>query len=553
MQHYIAGIDTGGTCTDGVIMDTDTQEVVATAKVATTHYDLSQGISAVLGKIIKKSGISADQLVATSISTTLATNSVVEKKGARVGLLVIGYVKHFKLPVTAVLYFKGGHTIQGIEEEPLELEYLVETVEKLKAEVDAYAVCSAMSMKNPAHELVAEKAISMIDPKPVFCSHRASEQAGMQERAATAALHAKLMPVMQRFTASVMKSMDALQLSCPLTIVTGNGETIDPEQAVKESGKTIASGPACTALYGAHHRDETCLVIDVGGTTTDLALIEEGQPILSAGGCSIDSWVTHMESVDMQTGGIGGDSLVEFYGDRPMSLGPNRVIPLSMSSQSPSPGVWLGTGQASRCIALARDIPDTAELSNHPILKILQQTGPSTLSLLMQESGLSGFPLDRALEMLNRKQLIKETGFTPTDALHVLDRALFGNKEKAIEGAEKLAGILNISTYELCTRVLEETENRIRDLVIQYIITRSWGNSLSGFLSSHHHNPYIKTDFSLKIPLIGIGAAARYFLPGVATKLSTTISFPPFSAVGNAVGAGLAGLSRMETVKGYLS
>ena len=270
MQHYIVGIDTGGTCTDGVIMNTDTQEVVATAKVSTTHHDLSQGISAVLEKIIKKSGISADQLVATSISTTLATNSVVEKKGARVGLLVIGYVKHFKLPVTAVLYFKGGHTIQGIEEEPLELEYLVETVEKLKAEVDAYAVCSAMSMKNPAHELVAEKAISMIDSnKPVFCSHRASEQAGMQERAATAALHAKLMPVMQRFTASVIKSMDALQLFCPLSIVTGNGEVIDPEQAVKESGKTIASGPACTALYGAHHTDETCLVIDVGGPGPD--------------------------------------------------------------------------------------------------------------------------------------------------------------------------------------------------------------------------------------------------------------------------------------------
>ena len=73
MQHYIAGIDTGGTCTDGVIINTDTRQVVATAKVSTTHYDLSQGISEVLGKIIRKSGISADQLAAASISTTLAT------------------------------------------------------------------------------------------------------------------------------------------------------------------------------------------------------------------------------------------------------------------------------------------------------------------------------------------------------------------------------------------------------------------------------------------------------------------------------------------------
>lgn len=552
MQHYIAGIDTGGTCTDGVIINTDTRHVVATAKVSTTHYDLSQGISEVLGKIIRKSGISADQLAAASISTTLATNSVVEKKGARVGLLVIGYVKHFKLPVTAVLYFKGGHTIQGLEEEPLELEHLVETVEKLKTEVDAYAVCSAMSMKNPAHELVVEKAISMIDPKPVFCSHRASEQAGMQERAATAALHAKLMPVMQSFTAGVIKSMAGLQLSCPLWMITGDGGTIGPEQAVKESGRTIASGPACTALFGAHHTDETCLVIDVGGTTTDLALIDEGRPVLSAGGCSIDSWVTHMESVDMHTGGIGGDSLVVFHQDRSMSLGPNRVIPLSMSSDTPPARAWLGLGQASRCISLAGEDSGVVELSDHPILKVLRQTGPSTLSFLAQKSGLSGVPLDRQLEMLTRKQLINETGFTPTDALHVVDRADFGSKKKAMDGAEKLAGILGITTDELCTKVLQETENRISDLVIKYIVTRSWGNSLISFLSSHHDNPYIKTDFSLKIPLIGLGAAARYFLPGVADKLSTTVSFPPFSAVGNAVGAGLTGISRLEEVKGHL-
>ena len=553
MQHYIAGIDTGGTCTDAVLINKETQEVVVTAKVPTTHYDLSQGISAVLEKIIKKSGVSADQIRATSISTTLATNSVVEKKGARVALLVIGYVKHFKVPVTAVVYFKGGHTIQGREEEPLELEYLIETVEKLKPEVDAYAVCAAMSMKNPAHELVAEKAISMIDPKPVFCSYRASEQAGMHERAATAALHAKLMPVMQSFTASVKKSMTSLQLSSPLSIVTGNGGIIKPEDAVKESGKTIASGPACTALYGAHYTEETCLVIDVGGTTTDLAMIENGQPVLSAGGCSIDSWTTHMESVDMYTGGIGGDSLVEFHHDSSMSVGPNRVIPLSMSNDTPSPADWIGAEYASRCIALAQDIPDVTELPDHPILKILRETGALTLSSLMQQTGLSGIPLDRQLEILNRKQLIQETGFTPTDALHVLDRAHFGNRGAAAKGAEILARNLSIPTDQLCEMVLEETENRIRDLVIKYIITRSWGRSLCGFLSSHADNPYLQTDFSLKVPLIGIGAAATFFLPGVASKLSTSVSFPPFSEVGNAVGAGWTGLKRMESAKDQLS
>ena len=545
MQHFIVGIDTGGTCTDGVLINRHAGDVVTCAKVPTTHHDLSQGISAVLEKIIEQSGISPGQIVSISVSTTLATNSVVEKKGARVALLVIGYVKHFKLPVTAVVYLKGGHTIQGTEEEPLELEYLVETVEKLKSEVDAYAVCSAMSMKNPAHELVAEKAISMLDPKPVFCSHRASIQAGMQERAATAALHAKLMPVMQNFTASVTGSMTRLGLCCPLSIVTGNGKTIEPGEAVTESGRTIASGPACTALYGALHSDETCLVIDVGGTTTDIAMIENGQPVLSADGCRINGWTTHMESVDMNTGGIGGDSLVEFRLNGSLAVGPNRVIPLAQSSDTPPPGEWLGAAHAARCIVLARNITETDGLGEHPVLNILRRTGAATLSSLMQETRLSGIPLDRQLEMLTRRQLIQEIGFTPTDALHVLKRAQFGNRVRAVEGADTLSQILHITRDALCRKVVEETEDRIRDLIIHYLVNRSWGNALGGFLSSYRDHPNLKTDFSLKVPLIGVGAAAAYFLPGVARKLSTTVSFPSYSEVGNAVGAGWTGLSRI--------
>ena len=546
MHQYIVGIDTGGTCTDGVLINTGSKEVVTTAKVTTTHHDLSQGITSVIEDIVEKSGIVSDQLVSIFISTTLATNSVVENRGARVGLFVIGYVKHFKLPVTAVVYFRGGHTIQGAEEEPLEIEYLVETVEKLRSEVDAYAVCSAMSMKNPSHELVAEKAISMIDPKPVFCSHRSSIQAGMQERAATAALHAKLMPVMQEFTESVTTSMKRHHLDCPLSIITGNGCTIDPITAVKESGKTIASGPACTALYGAHHSKDTCLVIDVGGTTTDLALIENGKPVFSEQGCSIESWVTHMESVDMYTGGIGGDSLVQFHRGGSLSLGPTRVIPLAMDREVESPEDWIGTDQDARSISLAGKSTSMRVDPENTILKVLRNSGASTLSSLMEKTGLSGIPLERQLEKLVRSQLIVETGFTPTDALHVIGRASFGDAEKARAGAEKLAALLNRNAEDLCNVVVVETERKITDLIIQYICTRSWGNALNSFLSAHQNNPYINATFSLNIPLIGIGAAASFFLPGVAERLSTTVTFPPFATVGNAVGAGMTGLQSLQ-------
>ena len=150
MQKYIIGIDTGGTFTDAVLLDRDSEKVIATAKKPTTHYQLAAGIDNTLTALFSLDTVLPGQIGAVVVSSTLATNSVVENKGARVAVIVIGYVKHFKLPVKAVIYVKGGHTIQGTEEEPLDVEYLVQIVDGLKNEVDAYGVCSAISMVNPS-------------------------------------------------------------------------------------------------------------------------------------------------------------------------------------------------------------------------------------------------------------------------------------------------------------------------------------------------------------------------------------------------------------------
>jgi len=258
-------------------MEKTTGRIVAAAKKPTTHYRLADSTGAALAALLQGTGTPPAEIGAVAVSSTLATNSVVENKGARVALFVIGYVRHFKLPVKAVIFVKGGHTIMGEEEEPLELDYLVSLIHGLKEEVDAYGVCAAMSMVNPTHELVTEKAIEMIDPKPVFCSHRISQTAGMHERAATAGLHAKLMPIMQEYVGGVRQAMTAHGLSCPMIIISGNAGTISSDRAVELAGMTVASGPACTASFGADQIAGNALVIDVGGTTTDIAMIENGR------------------------------------------------------------------------------------------------------------------------------------------------------------------------------------------------------------------------------------------------------------------------------------
>ncbi len=542
MQKYIIGIDTGGTYTDAVLLESQSGKILAKAKVPTTHFDLARGIGGALTELLAKNGVTPEVISSVCISSTLATNSVVENKGARVAVLVIGYVRHFELPVKAVVFVKGGHNIDGKEEEGLDIEYLITLVEGLKNEVDSYAICSAMSMKNPTHELVAEKAIGMLDPKPVFCSHRISKLTGMHERAATAGLHAKLMPVMGDFIEGVGKAMAGLSLDCPVLVIGGNGQAIEAERAVTEAGMTVASGPACTAHFGAAHTRKDALVIDVGGTTTDIAFVENGRPLLASDGCRVGLWKTHVEAIDMHTAGIGGDSHVHVGERGELSIGPNRVTPLAMAgSVKYPPGDWLGVDNKSRLIVLRPEamhlVPDSE------LTRLLTQAGQLTPAVIRRRTGLAGIPLDVELEHLTRKQLIFECGFTPTDALHVLGKISLGDRERAISGAEILGRALGLSSTEFAELVLLRTEELIENMIIDYVIQRSWQNSLAGFIASRKNHPVLGVEFSIKIPLIGIGAASRYLLPRVAERLHTSVTFPEHCEVGNAVGAAMIGLA----------
>lgn len=536
MSKYILGIDTGGTYTDGVIIGMEHGKVIDAVKRPTTHHNLALGTVEVLQSLVTRKSVDLNQINHLAVSTTLATNAVVEKKGARVGLFVIGYVKHFRLPVIANVFIKGGHTITGEEEEPLDIESIIDTISGLKNDVDAYAICGAMSMENPSHELVAEKAIAMLDPKPVFCSHRVSIHAGMQGRAATAGLHAKLMPLMQDFIVGIQAAMVQEGLSCPVSIISGSTKPVSIHEAIDRAGITVASGPACTAHFGSMLAEADALVVDVGGTTTDLAMIKNSQPEMSPDGCRIGDWQTHIESINMMTGGIGGDSLVRLSGDGRMEIGPARVQPLAMSKTVMDIEKWLGPGDEAKCIVLPGDIELDEEI-DEPILGYLQEHDSATFKKLKTDTGVSSVRLEKDLEKLASRKQIVEIGFTPTDALHVLDRISLGDKSRAEAGARVLAKLMTMNVEQFCLQVIQQTEEKIEELIIDYIITRNWGKSLTSFIGERNNHPELAVQFSLKVPIIGIGAAAASFLPGVAKRLGTKATFPPHCEVGNALGA----------------
>ncbi|MCD6389593.1 MAG: hydantoinase/oxoprolinase family protein [Desulfobulbaceae bacterium] len=536
-KKYGIGIDTGGTFTDVVLVDLENNEVLSSAKKPTTHHNLSIGIAAGLEAILTSTSTSPEDIDLIAVSTTLATNAIVEGKGAKVGLLVIGMIKSFSLPIALIRYLHGGHNHLGKEEDPLEMEALVDHIAAFKDHVQGYAVCGAMSIINPTHEKVVEKAINLMDPdKPVFCSYRISDRPGGKERAVTTVLNARLMPVMVDFFSGLRHGLGTLDLTEKVVIIRGDATPMDMNDAIKRAATTFASGPAATAFYGAScSSKDTALVVDVGGTTTDITMIRKGRPTIDKDGSVIGEWQTHVNAVEMFTSGIGGDSHIVLRKDKPLQIGPGRVIPLALSADTPPPR-WLGPDLQAQCVSLPPGLnPELIEAD--PILQFIADNGPSTPAEIKKQLHLGEIGLLKQIENYIRTQTVIGAGFTPTDALHVLGRLDIGNPEPARMGAEMLAKQMGTGVEEFCLLALKATEEKIVDAILDYVLKKEAGKGLEGVFPDYRNNPVVGMSFFLKVPIIGIGAAALHLLPGVAEKLRTEIIFPKHYEVGNALGA----------------
>src|SRR5690606_20786013 len=127
----------------------------------------------------------------------------------------------------------------------------------------------------------------------------------------TACLNAQLLPVMRDFLDGMRRALDALGIAGEVLVVRGDARAMRMEEALRQAASTVASGPAATALFGAHQsQEQDALIVDVGGTTTDITIIRSGSPVIDPQGMTIGKWETHVEAVEMFTVGVGGDSFV---------------------------------------------------------------------------------------------------------------------------------------------------------------------------------------------------------------------------------------------------
>jgi N-methylhydantoinase A/oxoprolinase/acetone carboxylase beta subunit len=570
------GIDTGGTYTDAVLVDAN-DRVVASAKRLTTRHDLTLGVDHAL-KALEWPNLSAVSLVA--LSTTLSTNSVVEGYGAPVAVLLPGYdarqVAKSGLQAIVdedrIVVLRGGHDAVGGEVEALDEAAAREAIERLQDRVSAFAVSSMFGVRNPLHEIRLRMLIEKICGRPVTCGHELASGLDAPRRALTAALNARMVPIIHELIEAVEAILARRKITAPLMMVKGNGSLINTRTARSQPVGTVLSGPAASvvgacALSGARN----AIIADMGGTTTDIAVVSEGQPELGSEGVVIGDWKPMVEAVRVISIGLGGDSEVRFSGKTGIEVGPRRAVPLSL----------LGQLYPETLQRLEKQLQRSPSRRNNRFALPLESNEVLTAACSAQEretlDRMSQSPLEldalvaedreaaRAVARLQRRGLAIYSGFTPSDAAHVLGHCGHWSAEaarlSALIWARQMRHLNGLGRWE--SGDAESPSRQVFDIVSRKIaralieaglhqhrrleqadahrLTRLLADLV--FESSEAPGRLLDSgalfhlNFAADYPVVGVGAPASVFFPDAAGHLGVELELPGHAGVANALGA----------------
>jgi N-methylhydantoinase A/oxoprolinase/acetone carboxylase beta subunit len=565
-SHFLLGIDTGGTYTDAVLFH-ETEGVIAKAKSLTTRHDLAIGISGAVNAVIAKADVPLSAISLVSLSTTLATNALVEGQGGRAGLVMIGFgpgdLKRDGLAEALgsdpVIFLPGGHDVHGTET-PLDMSALETALPELAKTISSFAIAGYFAVRNPAHEIRVRDRIREISHLPVTCSHELSSKLGGPRRALTTLLNARLVSMIDRLVGACEGFLVRRGIDAPVMVVRGDGALISAAEAKLRPIETILSGPAAS-LVGARYLTglDDAVVSDIGGTTTDVAVLDNGRPRLDAEGAVVGGYRTMVEAVAMRTYGLGGDSEVKIN-ERGLTasfdLGPRRFLPLSLLAHV-HPEIVLPVlerqlraphlGRNDGRFAVRTGVPDHLASGLQPQEQALfEKIGATPVAL---DQLLTSTPQKATLDRLVARGLVHLCGLTPSDAMHVLGRQGQWNGEAARLGLSLALRIkdgsgrpISASVEDLAQRIVDRLTRQSADVILSAVLSED-GIDLDPVRSTlidralHRSPGIVRFAVSLDRPLVGLGASAPVYYPAIAELLASKSAIPADSDVANAIGA----------------
>lgn len=574
------GIDTGGTYTDAVLVNT-ADHVVASVKALTTHSNLAAGIGSALAQLPRSE---LDSVVLVSLSTTLATNAVVEGRGAPVGLILAGYSSsqaeraHLEQIVRDghLLLLDGSHDATGSESTPLDLDTARTAVFEWERKVSAIGVSAIFGVRNPSHEIALREMIRAHTNLPITCGHELASSLDAPRRAVTVAINASLIPFISKLIRSVQEILSDLNIGAPLMVVKGDGSLVRAEIALQRPVETVISGPAASVIGACHlSQTQTAIIADMGGTTTDIAIVTDGHPDISDQAALIGDWRPMVETIRLLSVGLGGDSEARFKGGRGLALGPRRVVPMSLlghqfprvitnlEAQLSAPP----TPRSNRfALQLHVDQNQLAQMSpvEHEVWQRLAE-GPLEMETLGQENRQQS----KAIATLVRKGIAIYSGFTPSDAAHVLQYTDHWSKSSAELAAKiwarQMRYVYGWGTFQ--PRDAKAPSRVVHDMVIREIMNnlvsaclsvsgndehstdlRRISEILTGWLiAAGNTTPKLfSIHFQKNRKLVAVGAPACLYYPDVSGNLGLNLEIPPHADAANAIGAVVGSVTQRE-------
>ena len=576
---YFLGVDTGGTYTDAVILDEAADIVIGTAKSLTTRDDLALGIGRAVDAALLDAGVAAGDIALVSLSTTLATNALVEGQGGRVALVFIGFDAGDldrgglteALKGDPVIMLDGGHSHTGAEKAALDMAVLEAQVAEIGPGVMGFAVAAHFATRNPAHEIAARDLIRRVTARPVTCSHELSANLNGPKRALTAVLNARLIGMIERLVAASERHLASIGIAAPLMVVRGDGALISAAMVRERPIETILSGPAAS-IVGARWLTGAAdaLVSDIGGTTTDVALLRDGLPEIDSQGARVGGFRTMVEAVAMRTTGLGGDSEVHLITeglDGGLRLGPRRMIPVSLLAHEHGPWVHVALDRA-----LASDV--VGEHDGRFVIPMAGQTAglspreAQVLARIVKPMPLAAALTSRlefaALERLVARGLVMIAGVTPSDAAHVLARLDAWDgvaAEKAVRLLAKRRNGRGDRFAPDAATLAQAIVDQLTAQTVDCLLEAAFGEDV-GFageqpeaLARHvlvkaalgHHKGVVELTAKLGVPVIGLGASAPSYYGAVGARLGCEMILPKHAGVANAIGAVVGQVSQRAT------
>ena len=565
--NFIIGIDTGGTYTDAVVIAQGSQKVLASAKALTTKGDLSIGVGEAMAKALAvvENSVGHEDVALVSISTTLATNAVVEGHGAAVAAILIGFDAQMvertgiagAFPDMPIIIVAGGHDHNGEMKVALDEALLAEAVSALAGKVKAFAIASSFAVRNNAHELSARDIAGRLTGMPATLSSELTSSLDAPRRALTAVLNARLISHITHLISAVKVAMGRLQLACPLMIMKGDGSLALADSVAQRPIETILSGPAAS-LVGAKWLSglDNFILSDMGGTTTDVGLVLNGRPQVAVQGAEVGGWRTMVKAIDVKTIGLGGDSEVAVVANGRLEIGPQRAVPLSLlASRFPSVINMLEADLADTegaslhgrfvCLPFGHDKPASGLELKPRDAEILQAVTAAPVPL--RKIAITS-AAQRSLQNLRRKGLVQISGFTPSDAGHILNLQANWNRDAAVLGAKLMYRMRTMKAGSdtdveaLARDVWHETVSKSAHIILHAALGDLSGcEALVDLIAkgvARRGNARIA--IVPEVPVVAVGGPVKIYYGEVGRRLGCDVVFAPFCDVANAVGAAAA-------------